>query len=65
MSERREERKRERRDKSDTIFIKLVTSYEFESFDKNESLINDYLILFVSEIVEWCVVMDPRAPHSI
>lgn len=35
------------------------------SFEKNESLINDYLILFVSEIVEWCVVMDPRAPHSI
>lgn len=35
------------------------------SFEKNESLINDYLILFVSEIVEWCVVMDPRALHSI
>lgn len=67
MSERRGEREKEKDVIKVIQYLLNWLQRARVSFEKNESLItiNDYLILFVSEIVEWCVVMDPRAPHSI
>lgn len=67
MSERRGEREKEKDVIKVIQYLLNWLQRARVSFEKNESLItiNDYLILFVSEIVEWCVVMDPRALHSI